>query len=90
MQERVEEKEGIPPIQQRLIYNGKHVRSARTHARPPRIAVASVPVEERCFHFISTILFIFSFCLQMSDDKTAADYNLEGGATLHLVVPFRA
>jgi hypothetical protein len=34
MQERVEEKEGIPPIQQRLIYGGKQVRSARTHARP--------------------------------------------------------
>ncbi|KAF2493726.1 ubiquitin-domain-containing protein [Lophium mytilinum] len=44
IKERVEEKEGIPPAQQRLIFGGK----------------------------------------QMADDKTAAEYNLEGGATLHL------
>ncbi|KAF3941630.1 NEDD8 [Dactylella cylindrospora] len=49
IKERVEEKEGIPPAQQRLIYGGK----------------------------------------QMADDKTAADYNLEGGATLHLVLALR-
>jgi len=45
----VEEKEGIPPVQQRLIFGGK----------------------------------------QMSDDKTALEYNLEGGATLHLVLALR-
>ncbi|KAL4918145.1 ubiquitin family-domain-containing protein [Aspergillus aurantiobrunneus] len=49
IKERVEEKEGIPPVQQRLIYGGK----------------------------------------QMADDKTAQDYNLEGGATLHLVLALR-
>jgi len=43
IKEKVEEKEGIPPVQQRLIYGGK----------------------------------------QMSDEKTATDYALEGGATLH-------
>ncbi|KAF2000597.1 ubiquitin [Amniculicola lignicola CBS 123094] len=49
IKERVEEKEGIPPAQQRLIFGGK----------------------------------------QMADDKTAADYSLEGGATLHLVLALR-
>ncbi|GAB1734618.1 hypothetical protein KC343_g8375 [Hortaea werneckii] len=49
IKERVEEKEGIPPAQQRLIYGGK----------------------------------------QMNDDKTAAEYSLEGGATLHLVLALR-
>ncbi|KAL2022664.1 hypothetical protein VTK56DRAFT_4745 [Thermocarpiscus australiensis] len=49
IKELVEEKEGIPPAQQRLIYGGK----------------------------------------QMVDDKTAGDYNLEGGATLHLVLALR-
>ncbi|KAF2426212.1 ubiquitin [Tothia fuscella] len=49
IKERVEEKEGIPPVQQRLIFGGK----------------------------------------QMSDDKTAEFYNLEGGATLHLVLALR-
>lgn len=49
IKEKVEEKEGIPPVQQRLIFGGK----------------------------------------QMADDKTAADYALEGGATLHLVLALR-
>ncbi|KAJ2899309.1 Ubiquitin-like protein 1 [Zalerion maritima] len=49
IKERVEEKEGIPPVQQRLIYSGK----------------------------------------QMADDKTATDYQLEGGSTLHLVLALR-
>ncbi|KAJ8102154.1 ubiquitin-related domain-containing protein [Lipomyces tetrasporus] len=49
IKERVEEKEGIPPSQQRLIYGGK----------------------------------------QMADDKPASEYNLEGGATLHLVLALR-
>ena len=44
IKERVEEKEGIPPVQQRLIFGGK----------------------------------------QMSDEKTARDYNIEGGTVLHL------
>lgn len=49
IKEKVEEKEGIPPVQQRLIYSGK----------------------------------------QMVDDKTAADYSLEPGVTLHLVLALR-
>ncbi|KAN0072628.1 ubiquitin-like protein 1 [Elaphomyces granulatus] len=49
MKEMVEEKEGIPPVQQRLIFGGK----------------------------------------QMADDKTASEYNLEGGVTLHLVLALR-
>ncbi|EEH07737.1 hypothetical protein HCEG_01207 [Histoplasma capsulatum var. duboisii H88] len=49
IKERVEEKEGIPPSQQRLIFGGK----------------------------------------QMADDRTAAEYNLEGGSTLHLVLALR-
>ncbi|KAL2124529.1 hypothetical protein VTJ04DRAFT_894 [Mycothermus thermophilus] len=49
IKELVEEKEGIPPAQQRLIFGGK----------------------------------------QMVDDKTADDYNLEGGSTLHLVLALR-
>jgi len=49
IKERVEEKEGIPPVQQRLIFGGK----------------------------------------QMNDDKTAEEYNLEGGSTLHLVLALR-
>ncbi|OQV13185.1 putative NEDD8 [Hypsibius exemplaris] len=49
IKERVEEKEGIPPPQQRLIYSGK----------------------------------------QMNDDKTAADYKIQAGSVLHLVLALR-
>ncbi|KAL1514779.1 hypothetical protein AB1Y20_003865 [Prymnesium parvum] len=49
IKERVEEKEGIPPPQQRLIFGGK----------------------------------------QMTDDKKANDYNIEGGSVLHLVLALR-
>ena len=45
IKERGEEKEGIPPVQQRLIFAGK----------------------------------------QMNDEKTAKEYNIEGGSVLHLV-----
>ncbi|KAK2635621.1 hypothetical protein Ddye_030413 [Dipteronia dyeriana] len=49
IKEKVEEKEGIPPMQQRLIYGGK----------------------------------------QLTVDKTAKDYNIEGGSVLHLVLALR-
>lgn len=49
IKEKVEEKEGIPPVQQRLIHGGK----------------------------------------QMTDEKTAADYGLSAGETLHLVLALR-
>uniref|UniRef100_A0A3P8WZT9 Ubiquitin-like protein NEDD8 n=1 Tax=Cynoglossus semilaevis TaxID=244447 RepID=A0A3P8WZT9_CYNSE len=48
IKERVEEKEGIPPQQQRLIYSGKQ-----------------------------------------NDEKTAADYKIQGGSVLHLVLALR-
>jgi len=49
IKERVEEKEGIPPPQQRLIFGGK----------------------------------------QMADEKSAEEYNIEGGSVLHLVLALR-
>ena len=49
IKERMEEKEGIPPNQQRLIFGGK----------------------------------------QMHDDKTAKDYNIEGGSVIHMVLALR-
>ncbi|KXN71974.1 ubiquitin [Conidiobolus coronatus NRRL 28638] len=49
IKERLEEKEGIPPVQQRLIFGGK----------------------------------------QMNDEKTAAEFNIEAGSVLHLVLALR-
>ncbi|KAF1963853.1 hypothetical protein CC80DRAFT_588166 [Byssothecium circinans] len=75
IKERVEEKEGIPPAQQRLIYGGK------------QMCVASSPL-----HFLPAIT--YGTCanarkIYRADEKTAADYQLEGGATLHLVLALR-
>ncbi|KJK61448.1 Nebb8-like ubiquitin protein [Aspergillus parasiticus SU-1] len=62
IKERVEEKEGIPPVQQRLIFGGKQMYV--DSGTKPAI-------------------------LETADDKTASEYNLEGGATLHLVLALR-
>ena len=66
IKERVEEKEGIPPAQQRLIYGGKQMYVHSTYAVFQRLIYDS-----------------------RADDKTAEDYQLEGGATLHLVLALR-
>lgn len=82
IKERVEEKEGIPPVQQRLIYGGKQmyvhnntfptiylsIKSAgESHSKKPNTDNSSY----------------------RADDKTAAEYGLEGGNTLHLVLALR-
>nr|OQO19629.1 Ubiquitin-like protein 1 [Rachicladosporium sp. CCFEE 5018] len=64
IKERVEEKEGIPPAQQRLIYGGKQVCVYPSLGSDKSVGT-------------------------MADDKTAAEYQLEGGATLHLVLALR-
>ena len=102
IKERVEEKEGIPPAQQRLIYGGKqmYVFLPILPARLPSLAIPP-PFRSHCFHSTS-IPPLSNFhrsrvhsardantrCPR-ADDKTAADYSLEGGATLHLVLALR-
>ncbi|KAH9646873.1 ubiquitin-NEDD8-like protein RUB1 [Citrus sinensis] len=72
IKERVEEKEGIPPVQQRI--------------------------QLSCYFRLNIVYLNFSFrtCCrliyagkQLADDKTARDYNIEGGSVLHLVLALR-
>ncbi|KAI9172153.1 NEDD8 [Paramyrothecium foliicola] len=59
IKEKVEEKEGIPPVQQRLIHGGKQID------------------------------LLANLSYNRTDDKTAAEYNLVAGDTLHLVLALR-
>ncbi|KAG2607573.1 ubiquitin-NEDD8-like protein RUB2 isoform X1 [Panicum virgatum] len=59
IKERVEEKEGIPPVQQRYSF---------------------------CPHKLNGLIYAGK---QLADDKTAKDYNIEGGSVLHLVLALR-
>lgn len=84
IKERVEEKEGIPPAQQRLIYGGKQMYASFLHHTSHSFPFTLLSR----YHIVHMLIYPFSV-LCRADDKSAADYQLEGGATLHLVLALR-
>ncbi|TYH20400.1 hypothetical protein ES288_A05G426900v1 [Gossypium darwinii] len=74
IKERVEEKEGIPPVQQRI----QNLMILHFHVT---LNLKNVMLSD-AFRLIYA-------GKQLADDKTARDYNIEGGSVLHLVLALR-
>ena len=76
LKEYVEEKAGIPPKQQRLIFGGKAM-----YVKHPSCKRPSLPIFQSHPHFVHL--------LSRADEKTVESYKIQAGAVLHLVLALR-
>ncbi|KAH9671499.1 ubiquitin-NEDD8-like protein RUB1 [Citrus sinensis] len=87
IKERVEEKEGIPPVQQSIGFEIALSRFIWTDNNTIQ-ALLSFKQFKIILSFSTGGRLIYAG-KQLADDKTARDYNIEGGSVLHLVLALR-
>ncbi|GJZ34673.1 ubiquitin-NEDD8-like protein RUB2 [Tanacetum coccineum] len=102
IKERVEEKEGIPPVQQSLCICLVEVRYSEAKVSFPKMHrgrfladIDNLDVTLLVVHYNvvkcddpvdGTFCQLIYAGKQLADDKTAKEYNIEGGSVLHLVL----
>ncbi|PNX97232.1 bi-ubiquitin [Trifolium pratense] len=113
IKERVEEKEGIPPVQQRHYiigntfflssYDKRDLRGRESFGQNWELVESQIsksagifllssnprPPSYNCSGVLTHTTGLIYAGKQLADDKTAKEYNIEGGSVLHLVLALR-